>query len=128
MPQNPLSFNTKNAATGAFEANTADSVGALLVTQGGLNSTLNVTAAAVIKATPGRVSKISVLGVVGTGGTFTLNDCATTGAATTANQVFSTAGTVAVGTILTLDFPFQVGIVVSAVPTGGTPRFAISYT
>jgi hypothetical protein len=94
----------------------------------GTKNALGVTAAAVIKAGAGRVSKISVLGVVGTGGALTINDCAAVADAAVGNQVFTTAGTVAVGTVIALDFPCVTGIVVSAVPTGGTPRFAISYT
>lgn len=102
--------------------------GADLVTTGGAKSSLNVTAAAVIKATPGRLCKIVVNGVVGTGGALTFNDCATTAAAAAANQIYTAAGTVAVGTVITLDWPCLVGIVCSAVPTGGTPVFSVSYS
>ncbi len=94
---------------------------------GGNSSAINVTAAAVIKATPGRLCKIIVLGVVGTGGSLTVNDTTTTAGATTANQVYTTAGTVAVGTVISLDFPCINGIVISAVPTGGTAQFAVSF-
>lgn len=110
MPQTQVSVSNGTAVTG---------IGQL--------TRLNVTAAAVIKASAGRAGKVMVLGVVGTGGTLTLNDCATVAAATTANQIFTTAGTVAVGTVLTLDFPVVNGLVVSAVPTGGTAQFAVSY-
>jgi len=46
---------------------------------------LNITAATVVKAAPGRVIRVQVL-VAGTG-TGTLNDCLTTGAAAAANQI-----------------------------------------
>lgn len=113
MPQNPT--------------NGTISVGSQIVANG-LNSSLNISAAKVIKVGAGRVVRISVLGVVGTGGAMTLNDCATTAAAATTNQIYTSVGTIAVGSIITLDFPFATGLVVSAVPTGGTPLFAISYT
>jgi len=94
---------------------------------GGNSSAINVSAAGVIKGSPGRLCKIVVLGVVGTGGALTINDAATVAGATTANQIYTSVGTVAVGTVISLDFPCVNGIVVSAVPTGGTPQFAISY-
>jgi hypothetical protein len=112
MPQTPLTV-IKNGT---------------MITGAGSSSALNVSAAAVIKAAPGRIVKIIILGVVGTGGALTINDCATVGAATAANQVFTWTTTFpAVGTIMTLDFPCQVGIVISSVFTGGTPLYAISY-
>lgn len=117
------SFST----TGGYGGDTKDPNGTNQAATGGNSSATNVTAAAVIKAGPGRITKIVVLGVVGTGGAFTINDCTTTGAATTANQVYTTAGTIAVGTVVALDFPCLNGITVSAVPTGGTPQFAISF-
>lgn len=125
MPQAQINYIAKNAANALAPLN-VDAVGTLISGPGKL-SALNVTAASVVKAGAGRVARVVVLGVVGTGGALTINDCATTGAATTANQIFTAAGTVAVGTILQLDFPVTTGIVVSAVPTGGTPQFAISY-
>lgn len=125
MPQAPLNYTAKNAANALAPLN-LDAAGTLISGPGKL-SALNITAASVVKAGAGRVARVVVLGVVGTGGALTINDCATTGAATTANQIFTIAGTVAVGTILLLDFPVTTGIVVSAVPTGGTPQFAISY-
>jgi hypothetical protein len=89
---------------------------------------LNILAAAAVKASPGRICRVICLGTIGTGGALTINDCATTGAATTANQIFSVAfGGTVVGTIFNLDFPCLVGITVSAIPTGGTPQFAISF-
>lgn len=94
---------------------------------GGRSSAINLTAAQVIKGAPGRLCKIVVLGVVGTGGNLTFNDCTTTGAATTANQVLNLPGTTAVGTVITLDWPCVNGIVCSAVPTGGTVQINVSF-
>ncbi len=112
MPQSPLSIISH---------------GSMIFGQG-ISSALNVTAASVIKATPGRVVRITVLGVVGTAGALTVNDCATVATATAANEIFTLAfGSATPGTIITLDFPCQTGIVISAVPTGGTPLFAVSY-
>lgn len=128
-----LKVNSTGATTpgGAQTQPTVDASGLLMTSSGGKSSTLNVTAAAVIKATPGRIARIIVLNAGTTGGAFTLNDCATTGAATTANQIFTIAYNAAnniAGTIFSLEFPVTVGLVVSAVPTGGTPQLAISWS
>lgn len=97
-------------------------------TDGGINSALNVTAAAVIKATPGRLARISVIAPGTTSGSLTINDCTTVAAATTANKVFTIAyGSLTAGQVIVLDWPFQSGIVVSAVPGAGSPQFAISF-
>ena len=74
-------------------------------------STLNITAATVVKATPGRLFKVSVI-VAGAAGT--INDCATTGVAAASNQVGTTPA--AVGTT-DFNWPMQAGIVV--VPGAG---------
>lgn len=127
MPQNPLqatiALNQENAQASAR----LDAVNNLNTQSGGASSSLDITAAKVIKATPGRLRRLVVLGVVGTGGSITLNDCATTGAAAAANEIFTASGTLAVGTVINLDWPCQVGIVISAVATGGTPLYAVSY-
>jgi hypothetical protein len=94
---------------------------------GGNSNMLNVTGTQVVKASPGRICKIVILGVVGSGGSLTVNDCTTVAAATTANTIYTTVGTIAVGTVVTLDFPCLSGIVISAVPTGGTVQFAVSF-
>jgi hypothetical protein len=104
-----------------------DATGNLDTQSGGTNSKLNMIAANVIKATPGRLRKVVINGVVGTGGALTFNDCATTGAAAAANAIMSLPGTIAVGTIINVDWPCKVGIVLSAVPTGGTPVVAASF-
>jgi len=91
----------------------------------GTRSTLNVNAAGVIKASPGRLAKITVGGTVGTGGSYTFNDCTTTAAAAAANQIFTTAGTLAVGSVIDLNVPCLSGITLSAFATGGAPTLAI---
>jgi hypothetical protein len=58
----------------------------------------------------------------------TINDASTLAGASAANEIYTVAGTVAVGTIILLDFPVTNGIVISAVPTGGTPLFAVSFS
>ncbi len=104
--------------------------GSNLVAEGS-SAALNVTAAAVVKATPGRVVRIVVVSPGTTSGAFTVNNCATTGAATTANTIwtlpYNGAANVA-GAVFTLDMPASVGIVVSAVPGGGSPQLSISYS
>jgi hypothetical protein len=94
---------------------------------GGLHAHFNVTAAAVVKASPGTLYRVQVI-TAGTGGSLTLNDCTTTGAAATTNQIITVAfGTLVAGYTLWIDWPCLSGIVVSAVPTGGAV-LAISYS
>lgn len=100
-----------------------------IVSDGG-NKWTQVTAAAVIKASPGRLFKITVIAPGSTGGTFTFNDCTTTGAAASGNEIFNiayNAATNVAGNIWTLDWPCQLGIVCSAVPTGGSPIINVSW-
>ncbi len=96
--------------------------------QCGNTATYNVTAAAVIKATAGRVWRIVVIAPGTTGGVLTLNDCAATADAAIGNEIFSVgfAGLTA-GQVITLEWPCRVGIVVSAVPSGGSPIYAVSW-
>lgn len=123
MGQNPLgTAYAKNTATGALAPFGADAVGNLLTTDGGNNSILHVTAAAVIKVGAGRVAK--VINNAGTAG-FTINDCATTGAAAATNEIIAIS-TTTVGQVIALDFPFSVGLVVSVVGSSG--QLAISYS
>lgn len=103
--------------------------GVPVVADGGNNWT-QVTQAAVIKAIPGRLCKITVIAPGSTGGTFTFNDCKTTGAAASGNQVFNiayNAATNVAGNIWALDWPCLNGIVCSAVPTGGSPIINVSW-
>jgi hypothetical protein len=116
-------FSTVAGYGGALK----DPNGAEIVGSGGASAWLNITAAQVIKAAPGRLCKIVILGVVGTGGALTFNDATTVAGATTANQILNLAGTTAVGNVTTIDWPCVNGIVVSAVPTGGTVQINVSY-
>ena len=130
MPQNPNLVYPSVNQSGVAKPQQADAQGVQIVATGGLNAAQNVTAAAVIKATPGRVARIIVLNAGTTSGAFTFNNCATTGAATTANQVFTIAYNAAAnvaGAIFSLDMPCSAGIVCSAVPGGGTPQVVVTY-
>lgn len=80
--------------------------GELLIGKG-KTPALDITAAAVIKATPGRLMRISVLVAGSTTGT--ANDVATTAGAAVANQFFTIP--TAVGTY-DVDWPCATGIVV----------------
>lgn len=101
----------------------ATTVGPITATPGlpgGTSAALDITAATVVKATPGICVKVSV--VVAGSSAGTVNDAATTGAAAPANQ-FGTLPTTA-GT-QDFDWPCGTGIVV--VPgTGQT--VAVSFT
>jgi hypothetical protein len=88
--------------------------------EAGQYSHLDITAATLVKAAPGRAYKVSV--IVAGSAVGTLNDCATTGAAATANQVGVIPNTVGV---YSFDWPHAVGIVL--VPGSGQ-TLAISYT
>jgi hypothetical protein len=130
MPQSPNQVYPAVSGGVARPLNN-DANGLLLSTVGGDSTQLNITAAAVVKNSAGRIAKIVILAPGSTGGAFTLNNCATTGAATTANQVFtlpydSTLNLA--GSVIELDMLCSAGIVVSAVPTGGSPRIAITYS
>lgn len=97
---------------------------------GGSRSALNLTAAVAIKATPGRIRRVIVLAPGSGSGAFTINDCATTGAAAAGNQIWSMAYNASAnvaGAIFSLDWPCLVGIVLSAVPGAGSPIIAVSY-
>lgn len=75
---------------------------------GGSASVLNITAAAVVKASPGTLYNISVVTAGSAAGS--ANDCATTGAAAAANKIFSIPNTV--GSYV-LTWPCATGIVVT---------------
>jgi hypothetical protein len=134
MPQNPLSaFVSKIFGSSILAPILLDTNTSLLLESGGggTSRTLNVTAAAVIKATPGRLAGIIILNAGTTSGAFTFNDCATVGAATTANQLFTlpyNATTNIPGSIFPLGIICTTGIVVSAVPGGGTPQIAVLWS
>ena len=107
-----------------------DGAGNLAVESGGVSSKLNMTTAVVIKAGPGRLRRIVIIAPGSTSGAFTFNDCLTTGAAAAANEIFTLAYNATAnvaGYVINLDWPCLVGIVLSAVPGGGSPIVAVSY-
>lgn len=103
----------------ALASSSGIAAGTLLVEPiNGISATLNVTAATVIKATPGRVYRVSVV-VAGVAGA--LHNVTTTGAAVAANQV---AAIPAVVGIYEYNWPMTAGIVL--VPGAGQ-TLAISF-
>lgn len=103
------------------------------------SSSLNVTAAAVVKASPGRIYSIFVIATGTTGqGSLTLNDCTTTGAAAAANELFTWTAAQMISLIalangplllnLPYGIPFNTGLVVSAVPSAGSPQYNVFYS
>jgi hypothetical protein len=93
---------------------------------GPTQSKLNVSAAGVVKGSPGHIGKVIVV-TAGSGGTFTLNDAATVANAGTANEIYTAAGTLAAATIIDFgNWPCSNGIVVSSMGTGEV--IAISFT
>lgn len=94
-------------------------------TTGGARSKLGMTAANVIKASKGRIARISIT-AAGTGGAWVFNDSATLAGASAANVVYTQAGATPPGAVPHLDIPCANGIVLSAVPTG-SPMASISY-
>ena len=96
---------------------------------GGAFAALNITAAKVIKATPGTVMRI-IVQTVPSAGSLTINDNnATGGTNVAANQIytalFGTTPLLVAGTIITLECPCLTGITVSSVGTGGV--YVITY-
>lgn len=112
MPQSPQNLVARNSA-GAFVPLRVDADGALLITAADAplpalpQTHLNITAATVVKATPGTVLRFNVVAAGTTVGT--INDCATTGAAAAANAVAAIPELV--GTV-EIDWTFATGIVV----------------
>lgn len=127
MPQAPIRSSIANSPSNAGVQLATDASGLLMTSAGGEKSALNLTAATVIKATPGRVARVVVIAGGSTSGAFTLNDCATTGAAAASNEIFTLAFGATAGTAFVLDWPCLTGIVLSAVP-GGSPILAVSFT
>src|ERR1700733_8537101 len=99
----------------------------LLNPPGALFSALNVIAPAVLRSSGGGTLYSVSITTVGSAGNLTFNDCATTGAATAANQIGSwPIANLSVGQVITLKWPCANGIVVSSVPTGGS--VSVAYT
>ncbi len=97
-------LSTVKTAGGVRATPIVDAQGNVNVNVGGTASALNVTASTAVKATPGKLVRISVL-VAGAAGA--VHDCATTGAAADANKVAVIPA--AVG-IYELDWPCLIGI------------------
>lgn len=111
MPQGPLQSNVAINPALKSAPLQIDLSGNLLTGNGSLNK-LNVTAATVIKATAGRICKITVNTVTST--SLVVSDVATTGAVAAANLVLSVAAAqLTAGQIINLDFPCTTGIVVN---------------
>ena len=92
---------------------------------GGSSALLNITAAQVVKAAPAILIRIIPV-IVGTG-TLTLNDCATTGAVATANQIAAIpAASMTAGVPIVLEWPCETGIVISTITAGG--QFSVSFS
>ena len=107
MPQNPQGAYVATRAVGSSNVASplkVDSTLNLLVGKG-ISTALNLSASTVVKATPGRVCKVNVITAGSAPGT--INDCATTGAIATSNQVATIPNTVGQYDI---DFPCLVGI------------------
>lgn len=89
---------------------------------------LNITVAGVIKVGAGRLARVVIInGGTASNGNFVFNDCATTGAATTANELAVIASGASPGPV-TYEIPYKVGLVCSAVPSAGSPQANVVYT
>jgi uncharacterized membrane protein len=131
MPQNPTQVYP-GVNNGVAKPQAMDAQGVQVVAVGGLNTAQNLTAAAVIKASPGRLARIVIINAGTTGGGFVINNATTTtgGAITAANQVLNlpyNATNCYAGSVINLDIPCNSGIVLSAVPTGGSPQIVVTY-
>lgn len=122
MPQTPIGYNSVTPG-GALAPQQLDSQGAERVSTVPKLTALNITAAAVVKAAPGRISKVSVIaGGTAAGGVY---DCLTTAAAATSNQIATIPVlTTAQVSMLAIDFTALTGITVLP-GTGQT--LAVSY-
>ena len=131
MPQANIFSSFKNTLNKLVPALVDSNTNQSLVSKGGALTSLNNTAAKVIKASAGRVGKIIIIAPGSTSGAFTINDSATTGGASAANLLWTLPynGTANVaGAVFDIDLPFTNGLVISAVPGAGSPIINISYT
>jgi len=123
MPQGALQANIATNPSNVRAPLTTDASGNLLIGSGSMNK-LNVTTITAVKASPGRVCRVTVVAAA-TAGNFAVYDVATTGAAATANAIIKyTASWPAVGTVIPLDFPCAAGIVVDP---GTNGQVAVSF-
>lgn len=103
-------------------------VNGVMITGRGTKTILNNTAAKVIKATPGRACRAVVIsGGTASNGAFSLNDCATVAAAAAANLLWTLPSGATAGSTFEIDLPTTVGLVLSAVPTAGSPIINFSF-
>jgi hypothetical protein len=118
MPQAPLQANVAvNQTTLKSTPLQMDQSGNLLVGNGSLNAK-NITAATVVKATPGRICKV-IVNTVPTSSAVSVSDVATTGGAAASNLVISVAtAQLTAGQVINLDFPCTTGIVVNPGASG----------
>jgi hypothetical protein len=118
MPQNPIGLTLA-----ALNPRPTQLPGA-----GGMQ-TVTLTTATALKATGGRICRIKILNMGTTSGAFTLNDCATTGAAAATNQICTIPYNSAawLNKVVPISFLCSTGVVLSAVPGGGSPSIQISY-
>lgn len=124
MPQNAQQANVAvTPAPGAHSAPLQLDVSGNLLTGNGSANKYNITAATAVKATAGRICKITVVATIT--GSLSVNDCATTGAVAASNTVCTipTASCPA-GTVINLDWPCTTGIVVTP---GSVGTVAVSF-
>ena len=123
MPQNPLAATIATNPSNQQAPAKLNSVGELLVNSLPALTLLDITAATVVKASPGRVGTCSV--IVGGTGAGSINDCLTTAQVNVTNQiaVIPALATSQIG-VFKVDMNGLTGIVV-APGTGQT--VAISY-
>jgi hypothetical protein len=119
MPQSPLAADVALTPAGAFAPMHLDANGQLRTCNGSVSSALNITAATVVKATPGRAVMVSV--IVAGSGAGAVYDHATTSGVGAASEIFIVPDTA--GAYL-IDWPCAVGIVVAP---GSGQTLAISY-
>jgi len=108
MTQGPLAATVAvyNNGTASVQKPAQLDVASNLIVGKGLKTAKNLSASTVIKATAGRVARVSV--IVAGSGAGTINDVATTGGAATANEIASIPNTLGVYDI---DMPCTTGIV-----------------
>jgi hypothetical protein len=123
-----ICLHIAKSVSGFFAPLMLDGVGLLMATGGGTVSAVGLTAAAVIKAAPGRIARIVIVdGGKANEGEFTFNDAAATGNASAANTIISIPAGVTGGTVFDLDWPCANGIALSAVPSAGSPALSVTY-
>jgi hypothetical protein len=107
MPQNPLQYVPAIKTVGSANVSAplkVDAQNNILIGKGN-TATYNLSASTVIKATPGRVCKVSVITAGSAPGT--INNCITTGAAAASNEIFVVPNTAG---MYDIDWPCSTGI------------------